>query len=698
MVKGNYLVDHAQTHRKEIVKNIIARVFNGEIVESELEFSIPDGKLHTYKAKYKPAFNENGKIAGVFLTVQDITRSKRAEQQLIFNERRFRSLIEYGNDAVAILSPDVELNYISPSVTRMMGYNAEEMLQIDVLSLVHPEDVHLLDQALQIAMANPGIPGKSFIVRALHKNQTWRWIEASFTNMLNDPAIGGIVDNFRDITEEKLAEEKTRLIMNAALDAIICMDKRGLITFWNPQAEKIFGWHAEEVMGKLLSETIIPLEFREKHNRGLAAYAKSGQGQVLNTILELSAINKNNTEFPIELTVLPIRQGNEEFFCAFVRDITGRKMAEQQLTLSKERYDTIAKATNDVIYEWDIVKNLNYWGEGYESLFGHKRTGDTMPSETWVENLHPEEKEKLFASVYEAFANKRTSMMREMRFRCADGSYKTVFDKLVIVYDEQDRPIRIVGAMQDITERKKIETSIINLNEELNKRAEELATSNSELEQFAYVVSHDLQEPLRMVSSFLQLLQKKYDGQLDETAQQYIGFSVEGAERMKHLILDLLEYSRVNTSQEKRSTTNISDIITQVLDTYACKIKESNATIKVSLMPTARVNSMQLTQLFQNLIGNALKYNRSAQPEIEIGYKENSDSWQFFVKDNGIGIDPKFYERIFIIFQRLHTKNQFSGTGIGLAICKKIVEKHEGRIWVESEQGKGSTFHFTIKK
>jgi PAS domain S-box-containing protein len=699
IIKGDPILDHTQPERREMVINNITRALSGEAVEWELESAGTNGKLITVNIRYRPAFDEAGKIAGVILTIQDISHRKWSEQQLIFNERKFRRLVENGNEAIAILSPNIQPNYISPSVQRVLGYTPEELMEMDVLSLVHPEDVSILKEALAIAMANPGIPGKGHIVRALHKNQTWRWLEASLTNMLHDPAIGGIVDNFRDVTEKKLAdekiriakerydtvlkatneavwewdiqtsevhwgegfrslfgydaelisrnvevwdalfhpddskrvldsvnavvesesqlqwesqyrflksdgqyvhvldrgilirdeegkplrmigamqdissklaadealrdsEEKTRLIMNSALDAIICMDKKGLITFWNPQAEKIFGWKTEEVMGMRLSDTIIPVEFRERHSRGLEAYAKSGQGKILNTILELSAINKNNTEFPIELTVLPIQQGNQEFFCAFVRDITARKTAEQQL----------------------------------------------------------------------------------------------------------------------------------------KKRAEELTASNAELEQFAYVASHDLQEPLRMVSSFLQLLEKKYAENLDETANQYIQFAVDGSNRMKSLILDLLEYSRVNTSQEQRTAVDMSTIINQVLDTYSCKIVETNASVKVSLMPVARVNKMQMSQLFQNLIGNALKYNKSAQPAIEIGYEEHADSHQFHVKDNGIGIDPKFYERIFIIFQRLHTKNQFSGTGIGLAICKKIVEKHEGRIWVESVPGKGSTFYFTVKK
>ena len=359
------------------------------------------------------------------------------QHQLVSNERRFRSLVENSTDGIAIISKDAKIKYTSPSAPNILGYTAEEIMKMDALSTVHPEDLLLVHQALEIALANPGKPGKGFTVRVLHKDRSWRWVEATLTNMLNDPAIEGIVDNFRDVTERKLAEQALR-------------------------------------------------------------------------------------------------------------------ESEEQLKLFKERYETIARATNDVIYEWDIIKNVNYWGEGYETLFGHKRTGDVMPTDTWVNNLHPDEKEGLFASVHEAFSQKKTSLIRELRFRCADGSYKTVLDKLVIVYDQEEKPIRIVGAMQDITERKKHETSIINLNEELNKRAEELAASNAELEQFAYVASHDLQEPLRMITSFLQLLENKYEKDLDETAMQYIQYSVEGAGRMRSLILDLLEYSRVNTSQEQR--------------------------------------------------------------------------------------------------------------------------------------------------
>jgi len=232
----------------------------------------------------------------------------------------------------------------------------------------------------------------------------------------------------------------------------------------------------------------------------------------------------------------------------------------------------------------------------------------------------------------------------------------------------------------------------------LEKRAEELAASNEELERFAYVASHDLQEPLRMVSSFLQLLQKKYESQLDATAQKYINYAVDGADRMKTLILDLLEYSRISSYKEVHVSVNLEEIVSKTLHTLKPVTDEAQASIIVPSLPEVSGNKSHLMRLFQNLISNALKYRSEAQPIIEIGCTEKSDEWEFFVKDNGIGIEPKYFEKIFVIFQRLHSRNEYNGTGIGLAICKKIVELHSGKIWVESSLEKGSKFYFTISK
>lgn len=252
--------------------------------------------------------------------------------------------------------------------------------------------------------------------------------------------------------------------------------------------------------------------------------------------------------------------------------------------------------------------------------------------------------------------------------------------------------------VNDITENKRYEEELQRLNIDLSKRAAELTASNAELERFAYIASHDLQEPLRMVTSFLQLLQKKYRGQIDGKADQYIHYAVDGAERMKALIMDLLEYSRAGSGKEGFKMTDTAVVLQEVADIFREKIVAARAEIKIDPLPVIWCDKLQLLQLFQNLFSNALKYHSDQPPVIQIRSKQEPDHWLFSVQDNGIGIDPQFFDKIFIIFQRLHNKTDYSGTGIGLAICKKIVERHGGRIWVESAPQQGSTFFFTINK
>lgn len=252
--------------------------------------------------------------------------------------------------------------------------------------------------------------------------------------------------------------------------------------------------------------------------------------------------------------------------------------------------------------------------------------------------------------------------------------------------------------VSDITEGRRYEEQLKRLNADLAKRAAELATSNAELERFAYIASHDLQEPLRMVSSFLQLLQKRYNGQLDAKADQYIHYAVDGAERMKALIMDLLEYSRVGTGKENFAPVDTAVVMKEVGEIFHEKIITARAQVEIGMLPVVTGDKVQLTQLLQNLVSNALKYHSDRPPVIRIGAQEEAACWKFSVADNGIGIDPQFFDKIFIIFQRLHNKTDYSGTGIGLAICKKIVERHGGRIWVESMPQQGSTFYFTIHK
>ena len=243
----------------------------------------------------------------------------------------------------------------------------------------------------------------------------------------------------------------------------------------------------------------------------------------------------------------------------------------------------------------------------------------------------------------------------------------------------------------EISERKRAE-------EALARQAEELARSNAELEQFAYAASHDLQEPLRMVTSYVQILQDDYKGKLSEDADRFIGYAVEGATRMKALIDDLLAFSRVGTETESHTQLDCNQILEQVLGDLDAVIVETGAVITHEHLPTVNGSPTQLAQLLQNLISNGMKFQGEKPPRVHVGVESNTGEWVFSVRDNGIGIPPHQFDRIFLMFQRLHHRSEYPGTGIGLALCQKIVQRHGGRIWVESELGLGSTFYFTIKE
>jgi light-regulated signal transduction histidine kinase (bacteriophytochrome) len=239
-------------------------------------------------------------------------------------------------------------------------------------------------------------------------------------------------------------------------------------------------------------------------------------------------------------------------------------------------------------------------------------------------------------------------------------------------------------------------TQIQERDEELKRYATELERSNKELQQFAYVASHDLQEPLRMVAGYVQLLGRRYKGKLDSDADEFIDFAVDGANRMQQLINDLLAFSRVNTQGKDLVPIDCEAVLEITLTNLKKAIEERGAKVTHDTLPTVMGDDMQIGQLFQNLISNATKFHRIETPHVHVSAEEKENEWVFSVRDNGIGIDPEYAERIFLIFQRLHKRSEYPGTGIGLAICKKIVERHDGRIWVQSESGKGSTFYFTI--
>ena len=301
--------------------------------------------------------------------------------------------------------------------------------------------------------------------------------------------------------------------------------------------------------------------------------------------------------------------------------------------------------------------------------------------------FHPKE---FFRDMYRTIASGRV-WKGQIKNRAKDGSFYWVDTTIVPLTNREGKLSKYIAIRFDITGQKKIE-------EELIKAMLEVEQSNQELEQFAYIASHDLQEPLRMVASYSQLLTRRYQGKLDAKADQYTTYITEGVQRMQTLIMDLLHYSRTAASKESVEPLDFNIVMTEVLTDLKVAIETSSAEIKSAPLPVLKATHTQIRQLFQNLIGNAIKFRGDEKPVIEVKAQEESDRWLFSIKDNGIGIDPEFSEKIFMIFQRLNDRDKYPGTGIGLAVCKKIVERHGGKIWIESETGRGSAFLFTIPK
>lgn len=372
------------------------------------------------------------------------------------------------------------------------------------------------------------------------------------------------------------------------------------------------------------------------------------------------------------------------------RDVTIRKNAEEMLHDSEDQIKTIFQNAPEAVIVIDEHSRIMEWNPFAEKIFGWNK--EEAIGKYLHELIIPEEYREAHVLGLKKYLDtgegKVLSRQIEMEALKKDHSR---FDAGLNISPLKYRGKQyFIGFLADITPRKKADA-------ELKKKSEELAVSNQDLEQFAYVASHDLQEPLRMVSSYVQLLENRYKDKLDQDARDFIHFAIEGTNRMRNLINSLLEYSRINRPRpfEKINTTRL---LTEVTSNLKQSIDESKARVVVGDIPEINGDPGLIAQLFQNLVSNAIKFRSSTPPEIEISGTDKEGEWLFSVKDNGIGIKKEYHHKIFVIFQRLHTKEQYPGTGIGLAVCKKIVERHGGKIRVESDEGKGSTFYFTLKK
>ncbi|CAN5362926.1 hypothetical protein BH11BAC3_BH11BAC3_06760 [soil metagenome] len=525
------------------------------------------------------------------------------------------------------------------------------------------------------------------------------WAEVSFNPILQNNKVTGIACLSRNITERKKQEEKDKefavnqslfsAIINASQDAIISKNMDGIITSWNKGAEEIFGYTASEIIGKPTS-TIIPAELIAEE----AHILNQIKAKQLVEHFETVRIDKYGNRIIVSLSVSPIldNEGNVVGASKISRDISKQKRDAIALQQNEARLQGIIASQTNYVIRTDLEGRYTYYNNKFFTDFGWIHNMESAIGQSGMESIMPYHHEAVINTVNKCFAEPNKVFQVELDKPTFDGNIKTTFWDFICLTDLQGNPVEIQCVGINISER-------VHAEKELQRKVEELASSNQELEHFAFVASHDLQEPLRMVTRFLTQLKKNYESVLDDRAKDYIKFAVDGAVRMRQIILDLLEYSRIGRVKQPAETVNSNEVVEEIILLSQKKIEELGARIIFNDLPVIRAHRSPMRQLLQNLVMNALKFTRPGVPPIiEITASDNSEQWLFAVKDNGIGMEKDYFDKIFIIFQRLHNREEYEGSGIGLSIAKKIVENMGGNIWVESTVGQGSTFFFTLKK
>ena len=758
----------------------------------------------------------------------DITERVKAEQDILeakdkieASEFKFKSYTE--KSPIAIYTTDVngDCNYVNETWLRMTGMSQKEALGKGWLNALHPDDLESINDKWYRSVKSGG--NWRFEYRFINKeSKEITWLEGTRKELLNEKnELLGFLGTNVNITERKKAErdlistsDRLRLATSAAKMGIWDWDVVNDKLIWDERMYELYGVNKKEFTGA----------FSAWQNGLHPDDVERATKEIYDGV---KGISDFDTEFRVVWPDKSIRyiegyaivsrdeEGRALRMIGCNMDITERRKVEEDILLANERFEKVTEATNDAIWDWDIVNDKFYRSDAIERFFGKKTRKRLTSKDFWKDRFHKNDRAEIQKSIEEAIANPSTTKWKmDYKILNEDGETLYVIDQGLIIRNEKGEAQRMVGAMTDITELKKSEKEIkfkanllktigqaaistdlngvvnywnhaaetiygwtreeaiginildltpslgfrnqanqimevlrkgqswqgefqvrkkdgtrfpvrisnspvydednnlsgmLGISSDITQEKEsqklikqymqKLERSNEELEQFAFVASHDLQEPLRMVASFMDLLKRKYGHKIDEKGHQYIYYATDGAKRMKNIILDLLNYSRAGKVTELKEQIDINNILFEFKQLRRKIISEKNAKLVFDNLPIIHSYKAPITQIFHCLLDNALNYNKEdIPPLIKINFDENEKDYLFLIHDNGIGINPKFHDKVFMIFQSLHNDKKNSGTGIGLSIAKRQVEFLGGKIWFESEEGEGSIFYVQIPK
>lgn len=636
--------------------------------------------------------NEQGEVERGIGTCQDISERKQAEAKLRYQA----TLLKNVSDAVFATDSEFIITSWNQAAEELYGWRIEEVIGKVLQDLVNPV---YPDASREQVLAEFRTSGKwKGEIITQNKAGEKLYILGSAQVLWDDTGIPiGAIAIHTDITERKLAEIALRdseekfskaFHSNANLMVLADFESMTMLDVNNAYCERM-GYSREELLhlpGKLGFEGIDPATWQH------IIQEIETEGRVVS--FEGLIVNKAGDKIHVLLFSEPLNLPGQNLHICTCVDITERKLAEKKFLETQkellnitERYQLSIQSSQVGIWDWDMLTNKFVWDDTMYKLYGLEKEETEITYEIWSSLTHPDDLAEAEAGLQDALAGK-DEIQSEVRIIWPDTSIRNIRTKVILQRDDQGNPIRMIGTNWDITKEKEIEREKI--------RTAKLELKNKELEQFAYLASHDLKEPLRTVISFSSLLKRRYEKALDEDANTYINFIHQAANRMNQLVKGLLDYSRIGRNKQLIPI-ECANLIQLVLNDLNAQIVETEAQFDVTKMPLIQGYGTELRVLFQNMISNAIKFRKpNSSPKILISAKRKKEHWEFCISDNGIGIDAAYLDKIFVIFQRLHTIDEYEGTGIGLAHCQKIVDLHDGKIWVDSQLGVGSSFYFTI--
>ncbi|MEP6900597.1 MAG: PAS domain S-box protein [Actinomycetota bacterium] len=640
----------------------------------------------------------------VLETNRNTTERKRADDALINSERRFRALIEHSSDGISLIDANNEILYLSPSVKVIEGYEPEELLGRNGAENTHPDDLPLIKEVVEKLLANPGKP-IPVEWRRRHKNGHWILLEGIATNLLDDSAVGAIVTNYRDITERRRVEEelhlekerleKTAIASPSAIYSIHMLpDGKVSFPYASPVIKELTGFSPEELIedGSMITAC---LNLEDRRSLSAAFQESADKNKILHEIYHYQHPQKGGIWIESYAAPKPEADGSVTWY-GVSNDVTERKLFEVEIIESEKRYRLMFEDNPLPMWVYDL-ETLEFLAVNDAAIRHYGYSNEEFLSMSLKDIRPPEDIPRLLLDVV-AIKNKTGNPVAARHLK-KDG---TLIEVEVVSHGLMfgGRLSRLVLA-NDITERKRAQQMILELNETLERkvaeRTTELEAVNKELEAFSYSVSHDLRAPLRAMDGFSLALLEDYEDQLDKQGQNYLKRVRSGSLKMAQLIDDLLKLAQMSRGELNRENVNLSNIVLQITEELQETQPKCSLNLKIEEAVFGFVDARLMRAALENLLNNAWKFtSKNDHPEISFGQKTANGETIYFLSDNGAGFDMKYAGKLFGAFQRLHTTNEFEGTGIGLATVQRIINRHGGQIWAESEVDKGTTFFFKI--